>query len=182
MLETMTRNWWLVVLRGVLAIIFGVLAFIWPGSVLAALVLLFGAYALVDGIFALGAGIVGHGDGTFRLALVLIGITGIAAGILTFFWPGLTALTLLYLIAGWAIITGVAQIVGAIRLRQVIDNEWTLIIGGVITVAFGALAIAFPGTGALSIIWLIGTYAILFGVLLVALGFRLRGMTTARTA
>ena len=176
MLASMTRNWWLVALRGVLAIIFGVLAFVWPGTTLAALVLLFGAYALVDGVFALAAGIVGPGGGTLRVALVLGGIAGIAAGILTFFWPDLTALTLLYFIAAWAIVIGIAQIVSAIQLRKMIDNEWLLIIGGILSVAFGVLTIVYPNSGALSIIWLIGTYAILYGFLLLGLAFRLRGM------
>ncbi|MGH2351177.1 MAG: HdeD family acid-resistance protein [Chloroflexota bacterium] len=174
MLGMLARNWWAVALRGLLAVIFGVLAFVWPGITLGALVLLFGAYALVDGIFAL-IGAVRAGSGQNRSPLVLEGIAGVAAGVLTFIWPGITALVLLYLIATWAIVTGVLEVWAAIRLREEISNEWLLGLGGVASILFGILLVIFPGAGALTVVWLIAAYAVVFGVLLIALGFRLRG-------
>ncbi len=176
MLSMLSRYWWAVALRGLFAIIFGVLALIWPGLTLLTLVILFGAYALVDGIFSVINGIQAYGERKRWWLLVLEGLLGIAVGIVTFVWPDITALTLLYVIAAWAIITGVLEIVQAIQLRKVIRGELLWIIGGALSVIFGFLLILFPGAGALSVIWLIGLYSILFGVLLIVLGFRLRGM------
>ena len=178
MLEAMQRGWWLLVLRGVCALLFGVLTFVWPGITLVTLVLLFGAYALVNGIFTLlvaaraPRGTPGVGT------LLLLGLLGVAAGVLTFFYPGITALSLLLVIAWWAIVTGVFEIVVAVKLRKQLSNEWFLVLSGAISVVFGVLLIAMPGAGALSIIWLIGAYAILFGVLLLALAMKLRGTVT----
>ncbi len=174
MLGMASRNWWVFVLRGVLAILFGIVAWVWPGLTVSALVLLFGAYAFVNGIFAVIAGIASFGENRRWWAELLVGIAGIILGILTFFWPGVTALALLYLIAAWAIVTGVFEIIAAIELRKAIDNEWLLGIGGVLSVIFGLILIFFPGSGAISLVWVIGIYAIIFGVTLIALGFRLR--------
>ena len=176
MLATLARNWWVFVLRGVLAILFGIAAWVWPGLTLTALVYLFGAYALVDGVFAVVAGIASRGENRRWWAELLVGVAGIVLGILTFAWPGVTALALLYLIAAWALVTGVFEIVAAIQLRAVIENEWLLGLGGLASVLFGVLLIVFPGAGALGLLWLIAAYAVLFGVLVIALGFRLRGM------
>jgi uncharacterized membrane protein HdeD (DUF308 family) len=168
------RHWWLVALRGLAAIIFGLLAFIWPGITLSVLILFFGAYALVDGVVAIVVAV--RSGGSNLWVPLLEGIVGIAAGIVAFVWPGLTALALLFVIAGWAILTGVLEVIAAIRLRNVISNEWMLIIAGVLSVLFGALLVAQPGAGALAIVWLIGLYAVLFGITLLALSWRLRGV------
>ena len=163
-------HWWAVLLRGVAAILFGVLAFAWPGLTIALLVLIWGAYALIDGLFSLIAGIRAK-YGT----LILLGILGIAAGVVTFFWPGITAITLLWIIAFWAIFAGVMQIAAAIRLRKEIQGEWVLILSGVCTVALGVLLIMYPGAGAVSIAWLIASFALAWGLLLVILAFKLKG-------
>jgi uncharacterized membrane protein HdeD (DUF308 family) len=173
LLHTLSRYWWLVLLRGIAFIVFGVLAFMWPGLTLVTLVLFWGAFALVDGVLALGHAIMG-GDMGSRWWLALIGVAGIAVGILTFMWPALALLWLLTFIACWAIVLGVFQIMGAIKLRKEIDNEWTLILGGALSVLFGLVLLAQPGAGAVGLIWVIAAYAVLFGVLLVMLSFRLK--------
>ncbi len=170
----LARNWWLIALRGVAAIIFGVLALVWPGITLLALTILFGAYALVDGFLAVIAALTHHTGNRRWWVVLLEGIAGIAAGILTFIWPGLSAFVLVLLIAAWAIVTGILEIWSAIELRRVIKNEWLLILSGLLSVVFGLLVAIFPGAGALAIVWLIGAYAIVFGVLFLILGFRLR--------
>jgi uncharacterized membrane protein HdeD (DUF308 family) len=170
----MPRHWWVVALRGLAAIIFGLLAFIWPGITLAVLILFYGAYALVDGVLALYVAIQSRGQGVW--ALVLEGILGIGAGLIAFFWPAITALALLYLIAAWAILSGLVEVVAAVRLRQVITNEWAFILSGVLSVVFGLLLVVQPGAGALTLVWLIGLYAVLFGVGLLAFAWRLRGL------
>ena len=173
MLQGLARYWWLILSRGIAAIVFGVLAFIWPGITLAVLVLFWGAFALVDGILALAHAIMGGNVGS-RWWLALIGVLGIIVGLLTFLMPGVTALVLLVFIATWAIVLGIFQIAGAIRLRKEIDNEWTLILGGVLSMLFGLVLLVAPGAGAVALIWVIAAYAILFGVLLVALSLRLK--------
>ena len=173
LLGALARNWWLILLRGMAAIAFGVLTFVWPGVTLVTLVLLYGAFAFVDGILALWAGIAG-GSPAPRWWLILVGLLGIAAGIITALLPGMTALLLLYFIAVWAIGTGIVQIVGAIRLRKEIDNEWILIASGIVSILFGAILLATPGAGALGLLFVIGVYAIVYGVMLIGLAFRLR--------
>jgi len=173
MVHALAKNWWLLLLRGIAAIIFGVLAFAWPGVTLLTLILFYGAFALVDGVLAIIAAITGGAPGP-RWWLAIVGLLGIAAGLLTFLMPGLSALVLLFFIAGWAIATGVFQIIGAIQLRKEIDNEWFLILGGIISVLFGIGVMLAPGAGALALIWVIGTYALIIGVLLIALAFRLK--------
>lgn len=172
MVRSLCRNWWLLLLRGIAAIVFGVLTFVWPGVTLLTLVLLYGAFALVDGVLAIAAAVMG-GAPAPRWWLAIVGLAGIAAGILTFAWPGITALVLLLFIAAWAIATGVLQIIGAIRLRKVIENEWWLVAGGVLSVLFGLVLIAQPGTGALALLFVIGTFAIIEGILLIGLALRL---------
>jgi uncharacterized membrane protein HdeD (DUF308 family) len=178
MLHDLARNWWLLLLRGIAAIVFGVLAFIWPGITLVTLVLFYGAFALVDGVLAIAAAIKG-GSPMPRWWLAVVGVAGIAAGLLTFIWPGITALVLLIFIAVWAIVLGVMEIYGAIKLRKEIDNEWLLILGGALSVLFGIVLLIRPGAGALALIWVIGAYAILFGAIYIAFAFRLRKHQTA---
>jgi uncharacterized membrane protein HdeD (DUF308 family) len=173
MTHILARYWWLFLLRGIAAIIFGVLAFIWPGITLVTLVLFWGAFVMVDGVLALAHAIMGGNMGS-RWWLALIGVLGLVVGLLTFMAPGVTALVLLWFIATWAIVLGVFQILGAIRLRKEIDNEWTLILGGVLSMLFGLVLLVAPGAGAVALIWVIAAYAILFGVLLVALSLRLK--------
>jgi uncharacterized membrane protein HdeD (DUF308 family) len=168
------RHWWVVALRGLAAIIFGILAFIWPGITLTVLILFYGAYAIVDGLLALYVAI--RSGGQQRGALLLEGIIGIAAGLVAFLWPSITALALVYVIAAWAILTGVVEVIAAVRLRQVITNEWALILAGVLSVVFGLLLVMQPGAGALALVWLIGVYAVIFGLGLLAFAWRLRGL------
>ncbi len=177
--QLVVRNWWLFLLRGLAAITFGVLSLIWPGISLVTLILLFGAYALVDGAFALAAAIVGRGNAELRWWLVLVGLLGIGIGVTTFQWPGLTALTLLYFIAGWVVATGLLQIVGAIELRKAIENEWWLILDGALSVLFGILLFIMPGTGAVALIWLIAVFAITFGILMVGFAFKVKNFKRA---
>ncbi len=174
MLGTLKRHWWLLVLRGLAAVLFGVLAFIWPNLALASLVLLFGAYALVDGVLTIIAAFRRTDTDRHWWVLLLEGVVGILAGVAAFVWPGLTALALLYLIAAWAIITGIFEIIAAVRLREEIEGEFWLGLGGLLSLIFGILLVLMPGPGALAVVWLIAGYAIAFGVLLVILGFRVR--------
>ena len=169
LLQAVARNWWVLVLRGVLAMLFGFAAWAWPGRTLAVLVLLWGLYALVDGVFAVVNGL--------RMrwwSVVLFGALGILAGGYTLVRPGVTALTLLLLIGCWAIVRGLLEIVAAFQLRKEIDGEWLFLLGGVASVAFGVMVVMSPGAGALAAAWLIGAYALVIGALLVGLGLRLR--------
>jgi uncharacterized membrane protein HdeD (DUF308 family) len=174
MIHVLARNWGWIALRGATAILFGILALAWPGSALAAIVILFGAYAFVDGVFALVALFRGVGrEGRFW-TLVLEAVVGIGIGILTIAQPALTALALLYYVGAWSILTGILEIVAAIRLREEITGEWWLALAGVASLAFGILLFIAPGPAALAIAIWIGVYAIIFGVVLLMLAFRLR--------
>jgi uncharacterized membrane protein HdeD (DUF308 family) len=175
MLDHLARNWWALALRGLVAILFGVLALLWPGLTLLALVFLFGAYVLVDGIVALLSALRAAQRHRRWGMLLLEGLAGIVAGILTFVWPGITTIVLLYLIAAWAVVTGILEVVTAIALREELRGEWLLGLSGVASVVFGILLFAQPGAGAVALVWLIGWYAIIFGILLLAVAFRLRG-------
>ena len=182
MAQVLIRNWWAFALRGVLGILFGLAAFLFPGITLGALVLLFGAYAVVDGVFAVVAGIRAAEHRERWGVLLLEGIAGIAAGVLAFAWPALTALVLLYLVAGWSIIRGALKIAAAIRLRRTIQGEWLLGLNAAFSVLFGVLLIAMPAIGLLTLVWLVGAYAVLFGALLLGLAFRLRRHQVRRTS
>jgi uncharacterized membrane protein HdeD (DUF308 family) len=173
-------HWWALALRGVIAILFGLAALLRPDIALQALILRFGAYALVDGVFAIVGVFGGTRGGTPRWLLLLEGVVSILAGIIAFIFPGLTAIALLYLVAAWAVVTGLAEIATAIRLRQEIRGEWALILGGILSVLFGLLLAVLPGVGILSLIWLIGAYAVAFGVLLLITAFRVRGRDNQR--
>jgi uncharacterized membrane protein HdeD (DUF308 family) len=171
--RALAQHWWVVLLRGVLAILFGVMAFAWPGITLLVLVLLWGAYALIDGIFEVIAGVRGKWG-----SLVVLGLLGIAAGIITYWRPGITVVSLVWVFAFWAIVAGVLQVSAAIRLRKEMQGEWMWILSGVITVLLGVLLLLYPGAGALSVTWLIGSLAVAWGILLVMLSFKLKGLGT----
>jgi uncharacterized membrane protein HdeD (DUF308 family) len=177
MLLVYTSSWWALVLRGIAAILFGILAFVWPGITITALVFLWGAYVLIDGAFAIAAGVRAHGENKRWWVLLLEGILSVVAGVLAFVIPGITALVLLLLIAAWAIVTGVFEIAAAIQLRKYITGEWILALAGVASILFGVALFLNPLVGALAVVWLIGAYAVVFGVLLIALGIRLHSLT-----
>jgi uncharacterized membrane protein HdeD (DUF308 family) len=172
--SVLIRNWWAVALRGALAILFGMLAILMPGVTLAAMVLIFGAYSVVDGVFALVAGLraARHHERWWHLALE--GIVDLVVGVIAWAIPLATALALLYLVSAWAIVTGLFRIAAAIRLRKEIEGEWLLVLNGALSVLFGIVIIAYPGAGLVTLVWLLGMYAMLFGIILVTLGFRLR--------
>jgi uncharacterized membrane protein HdeD (DUF308 family) len=172
--QTLGRYWWILALRGLIAIIFGILAFVLPGMTLLTLVFLFGIYALINGILALAHALsVPKGYPRFG-AMIFSGLISIAAGVLAFIWPGITALSLVLLIAGWAIVSGMFEIATAIRLRRIIHHEWLLVLGGILSLLLGVAILLQPAAGALALLWWIGGFAIVFGVLLVALAFRVR--------
>jgi uncharacterized membrane protein HdeD (DUF308 family) len=172
-LEMLAKNWWLILLRGIVAIVFGFLAFAWPGVTLITFVILYGAYVAADGLLALIAAIKG-GSMAPRWWLAFVGIAGLGAAAATFLYPGLTALVLLMFVAAWSIVHGLMEIIGAIQLRKEIDNEWLLIFSGLLSVLFGILLWMRPGAGAVALVWLIGAYAVAFGILMVALSFTLK--------
>jgi uncharacterized membrane protein HdeD (DUF308 family) len=169
-------HWWALALRGALAILFGLAALLRPGIALEALILLFGAYALVDGVFSIVGVFGGTRSGTPRWLLLIEGVASIVAGLIAFILPGLTAILLLYLIAFWAIVKGISEMAMAIRLRKEITGEWALIVGGAFSVLFGViLAVVGPVVGLISLLWLIGFYAIVFGILMLITAFSVRG-------
>jgi len=172
------RSWWLLLLRGIAAVAFGVLTFIWPQISLVSLILVYGIYALVDGVLALIAAIRGGGFAP-RWWLALGGMISILAAGVAFAWPGLTALVLVYLIGFWSILRGVLEIVGAIRLRNEIANEWSLGAAGALSVIFGLILVFMPGAGALGLLWLIAAWAVLFGLLLIWVAFKVRKLAKA---
>ena len=178
--QILRHGWWLLLLRGIALILFGILAFAWPGLTLLTLVLFWGAYAAADGILALVSAFSSRGGSMMpRWWLILVGITGIAVGALCFIAPRTAVAALLTLIAAWAMVVGIAQIAGAVTLRNEIEGEWMLLASGFLAIAFGAIVILQPVAGALSIAWLIASYAILGGVCLVGLSFRVKRLKAA---
>lgn len=172
------RSWWLLLLRGIAAVAFGVLTFVWPQISLLTLIMVYGVYALIDGVLALIAAIRGGGF-VPRWWLALGGVVSILAAVVAFAWPGLTALVLVYLIGFWSILRGVLEIIGAIRLRNEIANEWTLGVAGALSVIFGLILVFMPGAGALGLLWLIASWAVLFGLLLIWVAFKVRKLAKA---
>jgi len=169
----LARSWWLIVVRGLVSVLLGLVAMIWPGLALTALVIFLGSYLLVDGFLAISAGLSRHNGSKLWWFLLVEGAISILTGAWALLSPSLTALALLYLIAAWAIITGIVTIVSAIRLRAEIHNEGLLALSGVLSVALGMMLVVWPGATALAIVWLIGVYALISGLLLTGLGFRL---------
>ena len=176
--EDLSNRWWVILLRGIVGVIFAVLAFAWPGATLLALVFIWGAYAVVDGALALYLTLLAARQERRWWPYLLEGLAGIGAGIVAFAVPGITALVLLYLIAAWAILTGIVEIVAAVDLRRQIPNGWLLGLAGVLSIVFGVLVAVQPDAGALAVVWTIGAYALLFGVTLIDMAFRVRGLGT----
>jgi uncharacterized membrane protein HdeD (DUF308 family) len=176
MLQELARYWWLLLIRGLLWILLGCFAFFRPGLTLWALIVVYGVFALIDGVAGVVLGLKGRAGDRKWWQWLLIGLLGVAAGLMALIWPGITALALLFLIAFWAIVRGIFEIVAAVALRKLIDNEWWLVLSGVLSVAFGVLLLLRPGAGALAVIWLIGTFMLLAGILSVMLALRLRGL------
>src|SRR5881296_1914509 len=178
LIETLKRHWWVPVLRGIAAVVFGVIAFVYPGLTVAVLVLLFGAWVLVDGVFRV-VGALGHrgSDKEWGFDLV-IGIMGIIIGFLTFHAPRITALALIIYIAAWALMIGATEIALAIKLRREIKGEWFLILMGLVSIVFAVMLLWNPAVGAAALIWIMAWYAVILGVLGIIFGFRLRSLPT----
>jgi uncharacterized membrane protein HdeD (DUF308 family) len=173
MAVVLVRNWWALALRGALAVLFGVVAFVMPGLTLAVLIALFGAYALIDGILAIVAGVKAAEHHERFGSLLWRGAVGIAAGLVAFILPAATAVVLTLIVGVWAMITGVLEIVAAVHLHRA-HGEWLLIASGVLSVVFGVMLVVAPGLGMLTLVWIIGGYAIVFGLIMLILAFRLR--------
>ena len=181
LLETLKRHWWVSVLRGVAAIIFGIIAFTHPVMAIATLVLFFGAWVLIDGIFRVVGAIRDRGADPDWAWQIVLGIIGIIVGLLTFHAPQVTALALVIYIAAWALMMGASEIVMAIKLRHEIKGEWLLILVGLASIVFAVLLLWNPVAGAAAVIWLIAWYAVVLGVLSIIFGLRLRSLPTLAT-
>jgi uncharacterized membrane protein HdeD (DUF308 family) len=179
-LRAIAENWWLMLLRGIASVVFGILALAWPGKTLLMLVVLFGAYAIVDGLLALGAAFGRGRSSSSSWWLAIAGGLGIVAGLATFLWPGLTAIVLLFFIGAWTLIRGLLEIAGAIQMRHEAEDAWLLALDGVVSVIFGLSVLVFPGAGALALIWIIAAYAIVSGIMLIILSLRMRLYRSAR--
>jgi uncharacterized membrane protein HdeD (DUF308 family) len=182
MIESLKRHWWVPVIRGIAAIVFGIIAFVYPGLTVATLVLFFGAWVLIDGIFRV-VGAIGHraSDPDWGWHIV-IGIIGIIVGLLTFHAPQITALALVIYIAAWALMIGASEIALAVKLRREIKGEWFLILMGLASIVFAILLLWNPVAGAAAVIWLIAWYEVVLGVLAIFFGFRLRSLRTPLSA
>lgn len=176
MIAELARKWWVLLLNGICAIIFGIIAFTWPHITLLVLAIVYGIYSLVDGITMISAVFARNKRGESWGHLLFHGIISIVAGLIALLWPAITAIALLIVIAIWAIIRGISEILTAIRLRKFITNEWLLVLGGVISILFGLLLFARPRVGALSVVWLIGLFAIVHGIILIAFSFKLHNL------
>src|SRR5215210_535218 len=174
MLPTVSGNWWALAVRGTAAVLIGLAAVAWPGLTLAVLIILYGAFAVVDGAFAIVAGLRSIG-GTRRWLLLAEGVLGLLAGLVALFWPGLAAVVVLYVFSFWAIFGGLMRILGAILLRREIDNEWTMALGGVLWILLGVVLAVLPGAGLLAVAWVIGVLTLAMGVTLIIQAFRVRG-------
>jgi uncharacterized membrane protein HdeD (DUF308 family) len=173
LLQRVLDHWWLVVLRGALAVIFGVLAIMWPVHTLAALIILFGAYSLVDGVFAFFSALRFGVHSERWWPLIFEAVIGIAAGVLVLGWPSLAALSFAIVFAAWALVTGVFEIIAALRLHRLDGRFWWLILAAVLSLAVGVYFVVWPGAGLIAFVWVIGIYALLFGIAMLIMGFRM---------
>ena len=174
MLTTMTRSWWLVAIRGVFAILFGLAAILWPGIAFATFVLLFGAFAFASGIFLTWTALALRAQKQNANPFLLQGLFGIAIGLVALVWPFLTAGAVILLIAAWALVSGLIEVAAALRLRREIEDEWMLILSGGLSIVLGLLFGFFPEAGIWAITWMIGVYAVIIGIALIHLALRLR--------
>jgi uncharacterized membrane protein HdeD (DUF308 family) len=172
------RGWWMLILRGICAVLFGILAFIWPGITLVSLVLLFGAYALANGVLAIVMAVKAPKGSPGKGLTVVLGLVSIGAAVITIFFPGITALSLVFIIGAWAIVSGAFEVAAAVALRKLMSGTWVLVVSGVLSVIFGVLLFLMPAAGALSVVWLIGAYALVFGALLLASAIRFKNALT----
>ena len=178
MMAILRQNWWTLALRGVIAILFGIGAFVWPLATALAFVILLAAFAFVEGVFAFIGAFSWGLTGSQRLLLIALGLLGLAVGVAAVMYPGITAMLIVALVAWWAIVSGVIQFIVAIELRKVIENDWLLIVGAVLSILFGVLLLWRPLAGILTLSWLFGFYALLYGVLMLSLGFRTKSLRT----
>jgi uncharacterized membrane protein HdeD (DUF308 family) len=181
-MESWMEYWWTVALRAGVAIILGIIAFALPGITLAAVVLLFGFYAIIDGVLALIAAFRERRNHGQWGVMLFEGVVGIGAGVIALLWPGIGALALTLIVAAWALATGVLEIIMAIRLRRLISGEWLLILSGVLSIALAVMVALFPGAGALALIWWMGAYALAYGVVMLMLALRIRRLGTPAVA
>lgn len=174
-LTLLSRNWWTLVLRGAVAVLLGLVALGWPQITLRVLVILLGAYLLVDGAFGAVGAVRQRSRHRRWWVWLLEGVAGIVAGLFALVWPQITALAVIYLFAAWAVVTGILEIVAAVNLRREISGEWLLVLAGAVSILFGAIAVVRPFAGLVALVWVIAIYAIAFGILFIMLGLRLRG-------
>lgn len=177
-MSALVQNWWVLVVRGALAVLFGVLAYAWPGATIASFVFLFGAYTLVDGVASLAAAF-RPAPGESRGWLAVAGILGVLAAIVVFAMPVASAAILFYVVALWAVASGIADVIGAISLRKVVTGEWMLALSGVLSILLGVYMFARPVAGLLGLVWAISLYAIAAGIALILAGFRVRSWSTS---
>ncbi|MBV8246116.1 MAG: HdeD family acid-resistance protein [Candidatus Eremiobacteraeota bacterium] len=178
MLEALSRRWWVFLLRGIAGIVLGILAFAWPGITLLSFVIVFAAYLLVDGVFAVIAALSGEAGSRWGL-LLFEGILAIVVAILLWAYPGMSAIFFIYFFAAWAIVSGIAEIVFGVQLRDVITNEWLYVLGGIVSIIFGIWVMREPLSGGVAIVWIMGSYAIAFGIIQLILAFRVRSLKAA---
>ena len=174
MITILTERWWVWLSRGIASVLFGVLAFMWPALTLEILIYLVGAYLLIDGFLNIIAAISHRKQTTSWWIVLLEGLVSVIAGLLAFIWPESTAFILLFIVAVWAILTGILEIIEAMRLRKQIKSEWLFILSGLLSVLFGILLLIWPGSGLVMLVWFLGFYAILFGFTLILLSFKVR--------
>jgi uncharacterized membrane protein HdeD (DUF308 family) len=177
--EVAAAMWWAIALRALAAILLGIIAIALPGPTLAAIVIVFGIYAIADGILAIIAAVRGFRKKERWGAMLLQGLVGLIAGAIAIFWPGIGALALTYLVAAWALVTGAFEIAAAIRLRKAIKGEWLLLLAGLLSIVLAVLVAIFPGAGALTLVWWLGAYALAYGVVSLVLALRVRTWTRA---
>ena len=173
MIEALASRWWIFLVRGIAAILFGVVAIAWPGISLVALTMLFGAFAFVDGVMAFGFAFTGAG-GSRWWALVIEGLVGLGVAFFVLSQPGLSAVSLVYAVAVWAVFTGVIEIIAGVQFRDFLPNDWTYVLAGALSIVFGVLVMRNPIAGGLAIMWIIAFYSILFGLMEVFLSRRIK--------